>query len=185
MVVTIDCTADRSVSRDVMINAAKSTARGVSANITNAQPTEQVTIAVMTGVDVNSRKSRSLLDAYPGDAVPVEEAASAGEVAELAKRYGYGEWSDDDEEDDADEEEDDHEDTHDDSRSESLVGSGGTRTRRRKKVRWKVVDVVGDNEGDTNSDDGDGGEKTTMTTTTTTKKMLMKSATMKMIAIAQ
>jgi hypothetical protein len=227
MVVTIDCTADRSVSRDVMINAAKSTARGVSAKITNAQPTEQVTIAVMIGVDAlndtptetvmvcewvnvmsvgnnattmasvntksrrhhrhgdkdggdgiigrirvatDSRMSRSLLDAYPGGAVPVEEAASFGGLLELAIRYGYGEWSDEkgeegkDYEEDADEdkggEDDNVEDTNNPvSRSESDLQaerSGKCKcVDRRSRCDGRRVVVVSDD--DDNSDDVDMG----------------------------
>lgn len=41
--------------------------------------------------------SRSLLGAYPGDAVPINDAASANGIVPLAYKYGYGEWSDDDE----------------------------------------------------------------------------------------
>jgi hypothetical protein len=48
---------------------------------------------------------RSLLGAYPGDAVPMIEAANPRGVIDLASRYGYGHWSDDDEE------EDDHEES--------------------------------------------------------------------------
>lgn len=53
----------------------------------------------------NSLVSRSLLGAYPGDAVPPSEAGSADGVIDLAEKYGYGDWSDDgdeyDDEDDA------------------------------------------------------------------------------------
>ena len=45
----------------------------------------------------NSRVSRSLLGAYPGDAVPPDEAASVHGVADLAHKYGWGDWSDEDE----------------------------------------------------------------------------------------
>jgi len=38
-----------------------------------------------------------ILGAYPGDAVPIEEAGNAKGVEELAFRYGYGDWSDDEE----------------------------------------------------------------------------------------
>jgi hypothetical protein len=41
-----------------------------------------------------TRLSRSLLGAYPGDAVPPSEAASAHGVTELAQRYGWGDWND-------------------------------------------------------------------------------------------
>jgi hypothetical protein len=43
----------------------------------------------------DSLLSRSLLGAYPGDAVPPSEAANARGVIDLARRYGYGEWSSD------------------------------------------------------------------------------------------
>ena len=42
----------------------------------------------------NSVSSR-ILGAYPGDAVSIEETASAGGVVDLATKYGYGDWSDD------------------------------------------------------------------------------------------
>ena len=48
----------------------------------------------------NSRMSRSLLGAYPGDAVPLSEAGNANGVTALAEKYGYGDWSDDEESDD-------------------------------------------------------------------------------------
>jgi hypothetical protein len=48
----------------------------------------------------NSRVSRSLFGAYPGDAVSHEEAASAKGVVELARKYGYGDWSEDDDDKD-------------------------------------------------------------------------------------
>ena len=66
----------------------------------------------------NSRMSRNLLGAYPGDAVPPSEAASAEGVIALAQRYGYGDWSDDD----------------DELQYESNEG-GDTRRKRRKKHR--------------------------------------------------
>jgi len=48
----------------------------------------------------NSLVSRSLLGAYPGDAVPPSEAGNANGVTALAEKYGYGDWSDDEEDDD-------------------------------------------------------------------------------------
>ena len=48
----------------------------------------------------NSRVSRSLFGAYPGDAVPVKDAANTKGVIELARKYGYGDWSEDEEDDD-------------------------------------------------------------------------------------
>ena len=44
----------------------------------------------------NNLVSRSLLGAYPGDALPPTEAASATGLAEFAMKYGYGDWSDED-----------------------------------------------------------------------------------------
>ena len=43
----------------------------------------------------NSLVGRSIMGAYPGDAPPPNEAASASGLIELAEKYGYGEWSDD------------------------------------------------------------------------------------------
>ena len=51
-------------------------------------------IRVATGA--NSRVSRSLFGAYPGDAAPLEQAASASGVTQLAEKYGYGDWSESD-----------------------------------------------------------------------------------------
>jgi len=45
----------------------------------------------------NSLMGRNILGAYPGDAPPPNEAASPFGLYELAERYGYGEWSDSDE----------------------------------------------------------------------------------------
>ena len=46
-------------------------------------------------LSANNLVSRSLFGAYPGDAVAPSEAASAKGVFDLASRYGYGDWSDD------------------------------------------------------------------------------------------
>lgn len=46
-------------------------------------------------VGANSGVSTRILGAYPGDAFPIGEAASAFGVTELAERYGFGDWSDD------------------------------------------------------------------------------------------
>lgn len=48
---------------------------------------------------VGSNIPSSLLGAYPGDAVPTSEAASADGVVALARKYGYGDWSDDEDAD--------------------------------------------------------------------------------------
>lgn len=41
----------------------------------------------------NSQVSRTLFGAYPGDAPSIEEAASRDGLRDLAEKYGYGEWS--------------------------------------------------------------------------------------------
>ena len=52
----------------------------------------------LRAVGANNALSSRLLGAYPGDAPSREEAASAQGVIELARKYGYGEWSDSDSE---------------------------------------------------------------------------------------
>ena len=54
----------------------------------------------VTGTDSTTLLSRTILGAYPGDAVPLSEAANPRGVAELAQKYGYGDWSGDDDDDD-------------------------------------------------------------------------------------
>lgn len=77
----------------------------------------------------NRGVSSRLLGAYPGDAVPIEEAASKYGVTELAERYGYGDWTDDDadDNDDTDEKEEDFGDEFDNKLKKQ------TRRRKRKK----------------------------------------------------
>jgi len=48
----------------------------------------------------NSLVGRNILGAYPGDLPPPDEAANARGVIRLARRYGYGDWSDGDNDDD-------------------------------------------------------------------------------------
>jgi len=48
----------------------------------------------------NSLVGRSLLGAYPGDLPPPDEAANPRGVIDLARRYGYGDWSDEEDDDD-------------------------------------------------------------------------------------
>lgn len=48
----------------------------------------------------NSLMGRSIMGAYPGDAPSPSEAADARGLIDLARKYGYGDWSDDEEEDD-------------------------------------------------------------------------------------
>jgi hypothetical protein len=43
--------------------------------------------------------SRTLIDAYPGDAVPITEAANPNGVLGLARKYGYRDWSFDEDND--------------------------------------------------------------------------------------
>merc|ERR1712238_208903 len=43
----------------------------------------------------NSLVGRNILGAYPGDLPPPQEAADASGLIYLARRYGYGEWSED------------------------------------------------------------------------------------------
>lgn len=55
---------------------------------------------IRAAAGTDSRLSRSLLGAYPGDAVPPSEAANPEGVLELAERYGWGDWSEESDEDD-------------------------------------------------------------------------------------
>jgi hypothetical protein len=55
----------------------------------------------------DNRFSRNLLGAYPGDAVPLEQAASATGLTELARRYGWGDWPEEDNHLDDDDDDDD------------------------------------------------------------------------------
>lgn len=52
---------------------------------------------IRAGVGSNTR---SLLGAYPGDAASLSEAASPMGVLDIARRYGYGDWSDEDSDND-------------------------------------------------------------------------------------
>jgi len=47
-------------------------------------------------MSTNNLVSRSLLGAYPGDALPPQAAASSNGVVDLASKYGYGDWSTED-----------------------------------------------------------------------------------------
>jgi hypothetical protein len=47
----------------------------------------------------NNLVSRSILGAYPGDALPPNEAASANGLSTFAMKYGYGDWEDESEDD--------------------------------------------------------------------------------------
>ena len=71
-----------------------------------------------------------VLGAYPGDAVPVEEAGSANGLFALARRYGYGDWSESEVTDDDD---DDYDDDDNAISSDDRRRSRPTRRRRRRK----------------------------------------------------
>jgi len=79
----------------------------------------------------NSLIARNLSGAYPGDAVPPIEAGDANGVIELARKYGYGDWSDDEDED----EDDDDTPTMPKRRRKKVrkTTSGGVSTKRKKK----------------------------------------------------
>lgn len=49
----------------------------------------------LRAVSATSYIPSRILGAYPGDAPPIEEAGNANGVLDLARRYGYGDWSDD------------------------------------------------------------------------------------------
>ena len=71
-----------------------------------------------------------VLGAYPGDAVPIEEAGSANGLFALARRYGYGDWSESEVTDDDD---DDYDDDDNAISSDDRRRSRPTRRRRRRK----------------------------------------------------
>jgi hypothetical protein len=73
--------------------------------------------------------SRSILGAYPGDAVPPSEAASPEGLTELARKYGWGDWSDEEEDD----EDQDNEGDTNDTEIHSQKKKTKRKTRRRKK----------------------------------------------------
>jgi len=99
--------------------------------------------------------STRILGAYPGDAVPRDEAGSADGVVALARKYGYGDWSDSDEEEEEDDEDDydlfahddfgEHSYTYDPQRksnvriSSSSSSSVGVRRVRRRKKKKSIV----------------------------------------------
>lgn len=85
-------------------------------------------IRAVAGTD--SLLSRSLLGAYPGDAVPPSEAASPEGVTALARKYGWGDWPDDDDENEV---EDDDLDNLGDIRKAPVEA-------RRRKKRRRVID---------------------------------------------
>lgn len=81
-----------------------------------------------------------VLGAYPGDAVPIEEAGNPNGLFGLASRYGYGDWSDDSEDDN---------DYDDDDSDEGLRGMNIQRksrhsSRRRRRRPASAQSVSGD-----------------------------------------
>jgi len=79
----------------------------------------------------NSLVGRNILGAYPGDLPPPQEAADANGLIDLAERYGYGDWSDD--EDSSDE----MEFLDDDEKVESRSRNASSRSTKKKKRRRK------------------------------------------------
>jgi hypothetical protein len=75
-----------------------------------------------------------VLGAYPGDAVPIEEAGSANGLFGLARRYGYGDWSDDSESDDNHYDDDGDNDDDDDN----ILAKIKSRQRNRPKSRRRL-----------------------------------------------
>jgi len=88
----------------------------------------------------NSLVSRSLFGAYPGDAVPPSEAADARGVPQLCAKYGYGDWSDDEEDDDVDED-DNHKGNRSDGRHKRSPRKHRGKKRRTKSTQEKVEDT--------------------------------------------
>lgn len=81
-----------------------------------------------------------VLGAYPGDAIPIEEAGNPNGLFGLASRYGYGDWSDDSEDDN---------DYDDDDSDEGLTGMNSQRrsrqsSRRRRRRPASAQPVSGD-----------------------------------------
>jgi hypothetical protein len=90
----------------------------------------------LRAVGANSIVGRSLMGAYPGDAPPPNEAACASGLIDLARKYGYGDWSQNEEEEGygygawSDE---DERDKRRRKRKSSSVKSSKTRKKRRRK----------------------------------------------------
>ncbi len=89
----------------------------------------------------NSLVGRSILGAYPGDLPPPDEAADSRGVIDMAERYGYGDWSDedDDEPDDfAFGAKDDDDDDDDDDEEEPFFPEDEIRPKTRSKKKTKA-----------------------------------------------
>ena len=81
----------------------------------------------------NSLMSRSLLGAYPGDAAAVTESADSRGVTDLARKYGYGDWSEDDDSDDG---------------SQNQMRSRRKSRKSKSKQKKESRKALSDNEGD-------------------------------------
>ena len=87
----------------------------------------------------NSLVGRSILGAYPGDLPPPDEAADSRGVIDMAERYGYGDWSDED-----DDESDDFafgakdDDDDDDDDDEPFFADDEIRPKTRSKKKSKA-----------------------------------------------
>ena len=85
----------------------------------------------------NSLVGRSILGAYPGDLPPPDEAADSRGVIDMAERYGYGDWSDED-----DDESDDFafgaKDDDDDDDDEPFFTDDEIRPKTRSKKKTKA-----------------------------------------------
>jgi len=72
--------------------------RGDSSIMASANPTDILGRLRESATGLQSTYSSTrILGAYPGDAVPIDEAGSADGLVSLARRYGYGDWESDDE----------------------------------------------------------------------------------------
>jgi len=111
-------------------------------------------VSQTVSASTNYIPSRKLLGAYPGDAVPIEEAADANGVIGLAARYGYGDWSDDDDDDQ------DHYDDNDDDDGFNVMKKKRRRRRRSGQKRRQTIHTD-------NGDDTDEGQHKLMDMLTT------------------
>ena len=104
-----------------------------------------------------------VLGAYPGDAVPIEEAGNPNGLFGLASRYGYGDWSDDSEDDN---------DYDDDDSDEGLTGMNSQRksrhSSRRRRRRTASAQSV--------SSDKSAYSKTRRSATSTSRRRRSRSA---------
>lgn len=81
----------------------------------------------------NSLFGRSVLGAYPGDALPPTEAGDAHGLEDVATKYGYGDWSEDEHDDDDDDDELSDDDTPRKRRRQKTKTRSKVKKRSRKK----------------------------------------------------